>query len=69
MQKSNQKLKTRVSIIHYNAQVHPEVQMEAVSIQWYGDNCKLISIFLNFTYFGLDFSTKLMNQDSEWLKA
>jgi hypothetical protein len=32
MQKSNQKLKTSVSIIHYGAQVYPKVQMEAVSI-------------------------------------
>jgi hypothetical protein len=31
------------------AQVHPKVQMEAVSIQRSGDKCKPISIFLNFS--------------------
>jgi hypothetical protein len=29
MQKSNQKLKTPVSIIHYHAQVHPKVLLGA----------------------------------------
>lgn len=36
-------------IIHYRAQVHLKVQMEAVSIKRGGDKCKPISIFLNFS--------------------
>jgi hypothetical protein len=63
MQERNQKLKTLVSIIHYTAQVHPKVKVEAISIQLCGDKCKPISIFLNFTYLNFLFDTELMNQD------
>jgi hypothetical protein len=44
MQKSNHKLKMKVSIIYYPAQVHLNVQIEAVSIQRGGDTCKPISM-------------------------
>ena len=55
MQTSNQKLKTPVSIVHYTAQVHPKVQMEAVSIQWCGDKYKPISIFQIIIYLDFEF--------------
>jgi hypothetical protein len=64
MQKSNKKLKATVLIIHYHAQVHPKVQMKAVSIQRGG--CKPISIFLNFALILiLILSIEFMIQDSE----
>jgi hypothetical protein len=55
-----------VSIIHYPAQVHPKVQMEAVLIQRGGDKCKPISIFLIFSLILiLILSTKFLIQASE----
>jgi hypothetical protein len=50
MQKSNQKLKKSVSIIHYPAQVHPKVQMEVVSTQRWFQMQTQLDLFEFFSY-------------------